>query len=592
MNQQTTRRSGNDGTQRAKNKKYVIKRLWHYLSFYRLKLLTGFILTILANSLSLVGPYLIGKMIGAMENGVEFRSVYIVGCLMVAFYVISAILNYYLSIAMAKIAQGVVYKLREDLFSKITRVSVSYFDTHLTGDIISRMSYDIDTISTSLASDVMSIITSFITLIVSFVMMMIMSPVLVLVFILTIPLTFFVTGKMSKSIKKRLRLRNQQLAYLNGYTEEMITAQKTIQSYVQEDNILEKFDEINLETAKRSYHSGKLSTIVGPTVNFINNLSVVLVTTVGGILKVFGYIDLASLSSFMLYSRRFSGPINQMSNIVADIQSALAAAERVFNVLDESDETPDTKDAITLLNPKGNIEFKNVSFGYNANKTIIHNLNFTAKEGQKVAIVGPTGAGKTTIVNLLMRYYDLLSGKILLDGYDITQLKRNEYRKLYSMVLQDTWIFRGTVFENITYGNENKNFNDVVEAAKKARIHHYIMNLPKGYDTILSDDGISISKGQRQLLVIARAILSDSKILILDEATSNVDTHTEIKIQEAMSNLMEHRTSFIIAHRLSTIMNADLILVLKDGDVIESGNHQQLMLKKGFYYELFMSQFK
>ncbi|NLK12750.1 MAG: ABC transporter ATP-binding protein [Candidatus Phytoplasma sp.] len=577
---------------KPKDRKGVLKRLWFYLSFYKYKLILGLILTVVANGLSLVGPYLIGRMIGAMSEGVKFQEVYIIAGVMVAFYITSSVLNYFLSIAMAKIAQGVVYKLRQDLFEKITRVSVSYFDTNQTGDIISKMSYDIDSISTSLASDVISIITSIITLVVSFVMMLVMSPILVVIFIITIPLSFITTNMLSRRIKARLRQRNKQLGQLNGFTEEMITAQKTIKSYVQEEATLEKYKIENQDTADKSYYAGRLSTVVGPTVNFINNLSVVLVTSIGGILNVYGLITLGSLASFMLYSRRFSGPINQLSNIVADIQSALAASERVFAVLDEADEVKDLKDATIIENPQGEIEFKNIKFGYIENRPVIHCLNFKAKPGMKVAIVGPTGAGKTTIVNLLMRFYEPNEGEILFDGIPIQMLKRKEYRKNYSMVLQDTWLFRGSVFDNLTYGNDTKDLNEVIEAAKKAKIHDFITKLPKGYQTEIADDASNISKGQKQLLVMARAMLSKTKVLIFDEATSNVDTHTEIQIQEAMQNLMKDKTSFIIAHRLSTIQNADLILVLKNGDVIEQGNHAELLKQEGFYHELFMSQFK
>ncbi len=585
----------NDGSQVAKNRKATIKRLWYYLSFYKKRLIVGLILTVISNALSLIGPYLIGQMINAMDleqfASVNFDQVFLFAGLMIGFYFISAVLNYFLSVALVKMSQSVVYKLRADLFNKMTKVSVSYFDTNQTGDIISRMSYDIDTIATSLSADMLNMITSIITVVVSFIMMIITSPILLLIYFITIPLSFIVTSLLSKVIKKRLRARNQQLGVMNGFAEEMISAQKTIQSYVQEDAIYEKFEQHNQDAAKKSYEAGYYSTVVGPTVNFINNLGVALVGTAGAILQISSLIRIGELASFMLYSRRFSGPINQMSNLVADIQSALAAAERIFYVLDQKDETEDVKDPLTSGITDGHVKFDHVSFGYNKDQLILKDVTFEARAGQTIAIVGETGAGKTTLVNLLMRYYDIDQGMITLDQLPIQNFERKYYRKAYSMVLQDTWIFKGTVYDNIRYGNGEVSLDDVIEAAKKAKIHHYITHLPEGYNTILSDDGINISKGQKQLIVIARAMLSHSQILILDEATSNVDTYTEINIQAAMRTLMQGKTSFVIAHRLSTIQNADLILLMAKGNIIEQGSHEELMKQKGQYYQLFMAQF-
>ncbi len=422
-------------------------------------------------------------------------------------------------------------------------------------------------------------------------MMLIMSPILVLVFVLTIPISVIITRVLSKIVKKKYRLRNQKLGELNGFAEEMITGQRTIQSYVQEESILHKFDEINDAAATASYEAGYYSTAVGPSVNFVSNLSVALVGVFGGILYFFGSIDIGKLASFTLYSRRFSGPINQMSNIIADIQSALAASERVFNVLDQPDEPKDIENAIDYQYAVGEVEFKDVSFSYVENTPVLSRVSFKAPKGSVIAIVGPTGAGKTTLVNLLMRFYDVQEGDIIIDGNPTRSLTRKSLRTAFSMVLQDTWIFHGTVFENIAYGNGDVSRIEVEEAAKKARIHSFIAHLPNGYDTILTDEGINISKGQKQLLVIARAILSKTKMLILDEATSNVDTHTEVQIQKAMLALMENKTTFVIAHRLSTIQNADLILVVNDGNIIEQGTHSELLEKKGFYNELYQSQF-
>ena len=585
-------RGKNDGSQKAKNTKKTLKKLWSYLYFYKFKLLIALIFTIVSNLLSLVGPYLSGRIIQAMTDGVDFEKVFRFAILMVGFYLSSAIMTYVLSISMVRISQSVVYKMRKDVFAKLARVPVGYYDTNQTGDIISKMTYDIDTINTSLATDVMSIFTSIITVVISFVMMVIMSPILVLVFLVTIPLSVIVTRVLSRIVKKKYRIRNLKLGELNGFVEEMITGQRTIQSYVQEDSVLEKFDLINDEATKASYEAGYYSTTVGPTVNFISNLSVTLVGVFGGILYLYKQIDLGNFTSFSLYSRRFSGPINQMSNILAEIQSALAAAERVFDLLEEHNEVEDIEGAIDYEDVKGHIEFKNVDFSYVENTPVIRNLSFEAPPGKVVAIVGPTGAGKTTLINLLMRFYDVDQGEILADGKNIKELTRRSLRKAFSMVLQDTWLFHGSIHDNISYGNGEVSRLEVEEAAKKARIHSFILALPKGYDTILSDEGLNISKGQKQLLVIARAMLSKTKMLILDEATSNVDTHTEILIQKAMLALMENKTTFVIAHRLSTIQNADLILVVKDGNIVEKGNHTELLNQNGFYKALYQAQFE
>jgi ATP-binding cassette subfamily B protein len=584
-------RGRNDGSQKASNKRYVLKRLWDYLYFYKGKLALAIFLTLVSNVLSLVGPYLTGRTISAMENGVKFRQVFFFAGLMILFYLLSSVLSYILSIAMVRISQSVVYKMRKDLFEKLNKVSIAYFDKNQTGDIISKMSYDIDTINTSLATDVVQIFTSVITVVISFIMMLIMSPILVLVFVVTIPISVTITRVLSKIVKKKYRIRNQKLGELNGFAEEMITGQRTIQSYVQEDSVLRKFDQINDEASTASYESGYYSTTVGPSVNFVSNLSVALVGVFGGILYFFGDISLGKLTSFTLYSRRFSGPINQMSNIIADIQSALAAAERVFHVIDEEEEPKDVSDAIDYTDIKGDVSFKDVTFGYVENQVVLNHVSFDAPKGKVVAIVGPTGAGKTTLVNLLMRFYDVNDGQIFIDHHETRSLTRKSLRRSFSMVLQDTWIFHGTVFENIAYGNGDVTHLEVEEAAKKARIHSFISHLPNGYDTILTDEGLNISKGQKQLLVIARAMLSKTKMLILDEATSNVDTHTEVQIQKAMLALMENKTTFVIAHRLSTIQNAHLILVVKDGNIVEQGTHDELIEQKGFYNALYQSQF-
>jgi ATP-binding cassette subfamily B protein len=469
---------------------------------------------------------------------------------------------------------------------------VSYFDSNSIGDIISKMSYDIDTINTSLSSDVIAICTSVITVTGSMTMMLSIAPILVLVFVITIPISLLFTRFMLKRTHKLFKARSQTLGDLNGYIEEMVTGNKTIRAYGKEEDVIKDFDKLNVIATDAAYNAEYYGSITGPGVNFVNNLSLSLICVFGSILYIFKKLLIGDVSSFILYSRRFSGPINEVANIFVDIQSALAASERVFGLIDAEPELKDKEEAIELKEVVGEVKFKNVKFGYLKEKTIIHDLSFKAEPGKVIAIVGPTGAGKTTIVNLLMRFYDIDEGNIYLDSNDIYSIKRKDLRKAYAMVLQDTWLFQASVFENLSYSREDITLNDVIRVCKIARIHHFIERLPNGYDTILSEGGVNISKGQRQLLTIARAMLLDAKMLILDEASSNVDTRTEIKIQEAMKKLMENKTCFIIAHRLSTIQNADLILVVKDGNIVEQGNHEELLAKKGFYNELYYSQFQ
>lgn len=580
---------------KPKNRRYALKRMWDYIVKFKWWLGLALVLTILTNLFSLLGPALTGYAIGAIEPGVgavNFNEVYKYALLLLIFYALNSIFSFILSILMIKISKKIVFRLRKDCFDTLIGLPVSYFDQNQTGDIISKMSYDIDTINTSLSSDIINICTAVITVVGSFIMMLALSPILILVFVITIPISLLFTRFMLKRTHKLFKRRSQSLGELNGYVEEMITGTKTITAYGQENKIIAEFDKANIEAVEAAYKAEYYGGITGPGVNFVNNLSLSLVCMFGSILYIFNKLSLRQISSFVLYSKKFSGPINEVANIFVDIQSALAAAERVFGLIDAPLEKEDKIDAIELENVEGNIEFKNVEFGYIEDKVIIHDLNFTALKGKVIAIVGPTGAGKTTIVNLLMRFYDINKGEITLDNHSIYDIKRKNLRLSYAMVLQDTWLFEGSVFDNIAYGKENVTKEEVINVAKAAHIHGFIKRLPNGYDTILSEDGINISKGQKQLLTIARAMLLDAKMLILDEATSNVDTRTEIKIQEAMKTLMKDKTCFIIAHRLSTIQNADLILVVKDGNIIEQGTHKELLDKKGFYNELYYSQYE
>lgn len=578
-----------------KSKKHIILRLGKYLMQFKWLLLLAILLSIGGNLLSLLGPKFSGLAISGAEGGagnVDFDKVFYYAGLMLASFAGSALMTYALSTLMIYISQKAIYQMRKDVFESLLRLPVSYFDTHQAGDIISHISYDIDTVNTSLSSDLVQICTSIITVVGSFIMMVTISPILVLVFVFTIPMSILLTKYMTGKTRPLFRARSAALGRMNGFVEEMISGKRTIKAYNQENRTIEKFDNKNEEAVTAYYKAEYYGSMVGPSVNFINNLSLSLITVFGALIYLAGRISLGNISSFVLYSRKFSGPINEAANIISEFQSALAAAERVFKVIDEAPEKEDAPEAKEMTQVRGNVRLQNVSFGYNADKLILKNINIDAAEGRMIAVVGPTGSGKTTIINLLMRFYDADDGHIYVDGSDITQVTRKSLRKSYAMVLQDTWLFNGTVFDNLAYGRPDATRQEVEKAAKAARIHDYIMSLPEGYDTILSEEGMNISKGQKQLMTIARAMLLDSKMLILDEATSNVDTRTEIKIQEAMRELMKDKTCFVIAHRLSTIKNADMILVVKDGEIIESGNHEELLKNKGFYAKMFYSQFE
>lgn len=581
--------------EKPKNRKGTILRLARYMVQYKYRVLFALGLTVASNLLALMGPMLSGYAIDAIEPGVgrvDFARVFYYAALMVIFYLVSSALSYVLSVLMIHISRKVVYKMREDVFTHLMELPVGYFDTHQTGDIISRISYDIDTVNTSLANDLVQILTTLITVVGAFSMIIAISPRLVLIFAFTVPLSTFLTKLITGKTRPLFRLRSRKLGELNGFVEEMITGQKTLKAYHQEENTIRKFDGKNEEAVEAYYRAEYYGSVVGPTVNFINNLSLTLVSVFGALLFLAGKMRIGSISSFILYSRKFSGPINEAANIMSELQSALAAAERVFNMIDEPAEMADSENAVELCQVRGDVRLENVSFGYTKEQQIIKNLNLRAPHGKLIAIVGPTGAGKTTLINLLMRFYDVQDGYIFVDNREIRDVTRTSLRKGYAMVLQDTWLFQGTVFENIAYGRQNATLEDVVEAAKAAKIHSYIMRLPQGYDTVLTDEGTNISKGQKQLLTIARAMLLDAPMLILDEATSNVDTRTERQIQQAMRKLMEHKTCFVIAHRLSTIQNADEILVVNHGEIVEQGTHGALMERQGFYYQLYQAQFE
>ena len=581
--------------EKPKNAKATLWRILRYLADFRL-VVFGLLLCAFASNIgNLLGPSFAGKAIHAAEAGpgqVDFPVVFYYAGWMVLAYLGSNLMTLLVNLGMMRVSRRDAQKMRRDVFDKLMVLPVSYFDRNQAGDIISRVSYDIDVITTSLSTDVVQILTSVVTVSGSFLMMCIISPPLVACMFITIPMAIGYTRYMGKKTRPLYAKRSAAYGRMNGYVEEMFTGQKTILAYAYEDSVCHEFSGINHQAADAYCAADSQGVTMGPSIGFINNLGLSLIGLVGALFYMRGVVNMEQISSFVLYSRKFSGPINEAANIINEIYSALAAAERVFALLDQPEEPADLPQARDLDHAAGEVEAREVSFGYVPGKTILHSLSFKAEPGQVVAIVGPTGAGKTTIINLLMRFYDVDGGEIRMDGRELHEIKRDSLRRSYAMVLQDTWVFRGTIFENIAYGKEGATMEEVVAVAKAARIHSYIMRLPQGYHTVLHEGGGNISKGQKQLLTIARAMLYNTNMLILDEATSNVDTNTERQVQRAMQRLMADKTCFIIAHRLSTIQHAGQILVLDHGDVVEQGNHESLMAKKGFYYRLYAAQFE
>ena len=579
---------------KPRNAKGTILRLFQTMLHERALFVLALGLTLAGNLLGLVGPSLAGEAIDAIgaPGGIAWDVIWRKCALMLVCYAGSALLSYLLSLLMIHISRGVVYRMREQAFDRLMRLPVGFYDRNPSGDIISRISYDVDTVNTSLSNDIVQILSTVVTVVGSLGFMVAISPKLLLVFCVTVPLSFYAAKRRATVTKPLFRARSRKLGELNSLVEEQLSGLTTLRAYCREDATIDKFDAINEEAVEAYYKSEYEGSVVGPLVNFINNLSLALVSVFGALLFCAGQMTIGSISSFILYSRKFSGPINEAANVFAELQSALAAAERVFALIDEPQEPVDAPDARALTQVAGHVELDHVTFGYEENQPILRDFCVDAQPGRLIAVVGPTGAGKTTLISLLMRFYDAQQGTIRVDGSDVHALTRDSLRAAYAMVLQDTWLFHGTVYENLAYGNEHATREQVIAAAKAAHADSFIRRLPQGDDTLLTDDGANISKGQKQLLTIARAMLLDSRMVILDEATSNVDTRVEKLIQQAMRRLMAGKTCFVIAHRLSTIESADEILVVDHGEIVEHGTHAELMAKQGFYYTMYRAQFE
>ena len=578
----------------ARNYRAIFRRLLSYMRSEAWRFLLGMILVIAANVVALWGPRFAGQAIDAMGVAVgqtDFSLAITRALLMLVAYAGSALLNFFMVRLVVRAAQNVVERMRQDTFDKIVELPISYIDTHQAGDLVSRISYDLDLVSQSMTHDFVQVAASSITVLGSLFMMMQISLTLSVVFLLILPATVIFTIYRVKKTRPLFRIRSRKLGEMNAYVEEILFGQKTIRAYDKEDYFADQFGEVNNESIGAYFKADYQAALNGPSISLISNLSLALVSLFGSLLFLQGRFSIGNFSSFILYSRRFSGPINEIANIFADLQSSLSAANRVFSLLEQDSEPADKEDAHVLTDARGEVEFANVSFSYVEDVPVIQDFSFIAEPGSLVAIVGPTGAGKTTLINLLMRFYDPQEGEIRIDSYPIKDLSRKSLRRSFAMVLQDTWLFRGTIRENIAYGRPEASLEEVIQAAEAAHIHDFIESQPLGYDTMLSDEASNLSQGQKQLLTIARAMLLDTPMLILDEATSNVDSHTEIIVQDAMNNLISGRTSFVIAHRLSTIQNADHILLLVDGEIAEEGTHYDLLNKEGAYYDLYQSQF-
>ncbi|HBF8752784.1 ABC transporter ATP-binding protein/permease [Clostridioides difficile] len=589
--------------QKANDFKGTMRKLIAYLSKFKISIILVIVFAIGSASFSIVGPKILGKAttkifeglvskVSGGNVGIDFNAIGKILTFLLFLYLISALFSFIQGFIMSGISQKVSYNLRKEISAKLDRLPMKYFDTKTHGEILSRITNDIDTLNQSLNQSMTQLITSVTTMIGVLIMMLSISGIMTLVAVLILPISMFVISRIIKKSQKYFRYQQEYLGNVNGQVEETYSGQTIVKAFNREDEVIEEFDKLNDSLYNSAWKSQFLSGIMQPLMMFIGNLGYVMVSILGGWLAIKKTIEVGDIQSFIQYVRNFTQPMTQIAQVANLLQSTAAASERVFEFLEEEEEVQIVENAVSIDGLEGKIDFENVNFGYNPNKTIINDFSVNVKPGQKVAIVGPTGAGKTTIVKLLMRFYDVNSGSILIDGHNIKDFNRSELREMFGMVLQDTWLFSGSIMENIRYGKLNATDEEVIEAAKSAHVHRFIKTLPDGYKMKLNEEASNVSQGQKQLLTIARAILADPKILILDEATSSVDTRTEVLIQKAMDNLMEGRTSFVIAHRLSTIRDADMILVMNEGDIVEQGNHEELLKKGRFYANLYNSQFE
>ncbi|GGG19728.1 ABC transporter ATP-binding protein [Paenibacillus aceti] len=589
--------------EKAKDFKGTLRRLIYYLAPHKTQLLAVLLMAILSTVFSVLSPKVMGhattklfegimaKMKGVPGASIDFQYVGQIILILIGLYLLSAAFGYIQQYLMAGVAQKTVYDLRREVNDKLSRLPLKYFDARTHGEILSRVTNDVDNISSTLQQSLTQLITSVLTIIGVIVMMLSISPLMTLIAILTLPLSIVAITSIAKKSQKQFLRQQKELGELNGHVEEMYTGHNVVKAFGREQRSLDEFNEVNERLYQAGWKAQFISGVIMPIMSFIGNIGYVLVSVVGGILVTKGRIAIGDVQAFIQYARQFTQPVAQTANIANIIQSTVASAERVFEILDEEEEVAESDHSVALPEAKGNVAFEHVKFGYDPNNILIEEMNINVSKGQTIAIVGPTGAGKTTLINLLMRFYEVTEGRITVDGVNITDMKRGDLRSLFGMVLQDTWLFNGTIRDNIAYGREGATEEEIIQAAKTAHADHFIRTLPGGYDTILNEEASNISQGQKQLLTIARAILADPAILILDEATSSVDTRTEVYIQKAMNVLMKGRTSFVIAHRLSTIKDADLILVMNHGTVIEKGTHTELLAEGGFYADLYNSQF-
>lgn len=610
---------------KAKDFKGTLRRLAIYLKPQMTNFILVFLMAILSTIFTITGPKIMGKATTKLGEGivalyshqiklmyaiqnklpqatidsiknevvpvVDFQYIGTILAVLLFLYLISAFFSFVMSYIMSTVSQHTVYNMRNDVKAKLDRLPLKYYDTHSHGDMLSRITNDMDNIATTLQQSLTQMITSFVSVVGILIMMLTISPILTLVALLSLPLSVMITVLIAKNSQKYFAQQQKSLGELNGHVEEMYTGHKIVKAYGHEKDSVLKFDKINDELSQVAWKAQFMSGVIFPALNFVNNLSYVFICVIGGLLVAKSKIEIGDIQAFIQYIRQFTQPIVQLANISNVIQGTIASAERVFEILDETEELQDCDDCVMMHDFKGQVSFEHVKFGYSEDKVLMEDISIAVEAGHTIAIVGPTGAGKTTLVNLLMRFYEIQGGVITIDGIDIRDLKRGDLRRIFGMVLQDTWLFNGTIRENIAYGREGATEAEIIKAADLAHAHHFISTLPEGYETILNEEASNISQGQKQLLTIARAILANPSILILDEATSNVDTRTEVLIQKAMGNLMAGRTSFVIAHRLSTIRDAELILVMNQGTIIEQGNHLQLLEQKGFYADLYNSQF-